>query len=77
MRTLKEIEDITIITRLMACKFNITGTAKSLGIGVRTMQRKLHRLGYEPVPGGVDAKQQLQAMVNKFMGVSDEQTTSI
>lgn len=67
MRTLQEIEDITVITRLMACEFNISKTAKSLGIGVRTMQRKLHRLGYSPVAGGVDAREQLKAMVNTFL----------
>lgn len=42
---LKELEKYLILTRLVQCKGNKSNTARSLGIGVRTLQRKLNSYG--------------------------------
>lgn len=42
---LKELEKYLILTRLVQCKGNKSNTARSLGIGVRTLQRKLTSYG--------------------------------
>lgn len=42
---LNEIEKRVILTRLSKMKGNRTHTAKSLGIGLRTLQRKLGAFG--------------------------------
>ena len=43
--TLKELERRIILTRMVECKGNATHSAKSLGIGIRTLQRKLRQYG--------------------------------
>jgi DNA-binding NtrC family response regulator len=40
-KTLREIEKEAIMKRFQECNSNRTRTAKSLGIGIRTLQRKL------------------------------------
>lgn len=45
MLTLIEIEKDTIYSRLIMCECNVIRTAKSLGIGVRTLQRKMTSYG--------------------------------
>jgi len=45
---LKEFEKQIIINRLCEKEFNISCTAKSLGIGIRTLQRKLRSYGMGP-----------------------------
>ncbi len=50
--TIKEIEKVVIKTRLDQLAWNRTHTAKSLKIGIRTLQRKMKTydlLKYEPV----------------------------
>lgn len=44
---LAEIERIVIVQTLQQKKFNRTHTAKSLGIGIRTLQRKLKQYGLQ------------------------------
>lgn len=46
--TLDEIEKSVIMSRLEEFKGNRTHTARSLGIGIRTLQRKLHAYGVNP-----------------------------
>lgn len=45
---LKDVEKLYIITTLRDNKGNKTHTAKSLGIGLRTLQRKLKSYGVGP-----------------------------
>jgi len=45
--TLEELEKIAIRVRLELLNGNRTRAAKSLNIGVRTLQRKLKRYGWE------------------------------
>ena len=42
---LREIERIVILETLRQKNFNRTHTARALGIGIRTLQRKLKRYG--------------------------------
>lgn len=42
---LHEIERQVILARLIDCKGNKTQAAKSLGIGIRTLQRRLSEYG--------------------------------
>ena len=42
---LSEIERVVILETLKQKAFNRTHTAKALGIGIRTLQRKLKRYG--------------------------------
>lgn len=46
-RTLKEYEKLIIQMRLTELGGNRTKTAKSLGIGIRTLQRRLHQYKLE------------------------------
>jgi DNA-binding NtrC family response regulator len=48
MQTLEMIERKHILFALATCNFNITRTAKELDIGLRTLQRKLKKFGYDP-----------------------------
>lgn len=43
--TIKEFERRIILTRMVECKGNATHSARSLGIGIRTLQRKLRQYG--------------------------------
>lgn len=43
--SIKELEKYAILTRLIQMKGNKTKTAQSLGIGLRTLQRKLNAYG--------------------------------
>jgi hypothetical protein len=43
--SIKEMEKYLILTRLVHMKGNKTKTAQSLGIGLRTLQRKLNAYG--------------------------------
>lgn len=45
---LREMERDIILIRLDQLKGNRTHTARSLGIGIRTLQRKLRQYGVEP-----------------------------
>jgi DNA-binding NtrC family response regulator len=51
-RTFKEIEKQIIIDRLVTENGNMTKTAQSLDLGLRTVQRKLRSYGYSPGLGG-------------------------
>lgn len=42
---IKELEKYLILTRLIQCQGNKTHAAKSLGIGIRTLQRRLDCYG--------------------------------
>lgn len=42
---LKEVERRFILKKLTHCNYNRTHTAKALGIGLRTLQRKLQSYG--------------------------------
>ena len=42
---LREVERVVILETLRRKKFNRTHTARALGIGIRTLQRKLKRYG--------------------------------
>ena len=44
-KKLREIEKIVILETLKQKNFNRTHTARALGIGIRTLQRKLKRYG--------------------------------
>jgi DNA-binding NtrC family response regulator len=46
---LREVEKIIIMETLRRKSFNRTHTAKTLGIGIRTLQRKLKRYGVAEV----------------------------
>jgi DNA-binding NtrC family response regulator len=46
--TIKELEKLAILDRMHTFNSNRTHVAKSLGIGVRTLQRKLKAYGIEP-----------------------------
>lgn len=43
--SLKDLERRIILTRMVECKGNVSHSAKSLDIGIRTLQRKLHQYG--------------------------------
>lgn len=45
LATLKDLERRIILARMVECKGNTTHTARSLGIGIRTLQRKLRQYG--------------------------------
>lgn len=51
--TLEQMERDLILSRLNHMKGNRTHTARSLKIGIRTLQRKLHKYG---VPAGTTGK---------------------
>lgn len=44
---LRDVEQIVILDTLTDNNFNRTHTARALGIGIRTLQRKLKRYGVE------------------------------
>lgn len=46
--TLREMEKVFILNRFSQLNNNRTHTARSLGIGIRTLQRKLKEYGVEP-----------------------------
>lgn len=48
---MKEIEKMVIKARLEQKSYNITHTSKDLGIGIRTLQRKMKRYGLDKEPG--------------------------
>ena len=48
MRALAVVEQQHILFALATCDFNLTRTAKELDIGLRTLQRKLRKYGYDP-----------------------------
>lgn len=58
MLNLREIERNVILSRLVSFKGNKVHTARSLGIGLRTLQRKLKNYG---VTSGGSQKQEIQA----------------
>ncbi len=49
--TMKEIEKFVILETLRHQSFNRTRTAKVLGIGIRTLQRKLKRYQQDDIAG--------------------------
>jgi DNA-binding NtrC family response regulator len=49
MATLREIEKRIILKRLKLHNYNRTHTARSLGVGIRTVQRKLKEYGCEGI----------------------------
>lgn len=55
--SLKEVELYTILVRLKDLQGNRTKTARSLGIGLRTLQRKLERYGIHYQAGELGYKQ--------------------
>ncbi len=46
---LKEIEKVVILETLKSQRFNRTHAARVLGIGIRTLQRKLKRYGLSEI----------------------------
>lgn len=56
MKTWKELEREIILQRLSELKDNRTRTANSLGIGIRTLQRKLLNWGIGPGSRGTTVK---------------------
>ena len=66
---LKDMEQYLILSRLVKCKGNRTHTAQSLGIGLRTLQRKLDRYG---VPKGTYGKLKLQEVGEDSVNLAQE-----
>ena len=46
---LEDVEKFLILATLRRTRYNRTKTAKLLGIGIRTLQRKLNQYSAEPV----------------------------
>jgi transcriptional regulator with PAS, ATPase and Fis domain len=49
---LEDVEKFLILATLRRTRYNRTKTAKLLGIGIRTLQRKLKQYSDEPVLAG-------------------------
>ena len=62
MRPLADIEKEVILLRLRSYEYNLTHTATSLDIGLRTLQRKLKSYGYVPHKCVKQSKADLQLL---------------
>ena len=56
---IRELERLHIIQCLMEHDYNRTHTAKALGIGLRTLQRKLYQYNLNAVFSGIQLKEKL------------------
>lgn len=45
LASLKDLERRIILTRMVECEGNVSHSAKSLEVSIRTLQRKLHQYG--------------------------------
>jgi DNA-binding NtrC family response regulator len=61
---LREIERVVILETLRSQKFNRTHAARVLGIGIRTLQRKLKRYGVSELAAASLADSEMPACSN-------------